>query len=103
MEIERLITDVRNVAPDTQIILSKIPYRTYDPYLHGKIDSVNVYLENRGRRGDNVFTVDVRPPFPYSYSKPEVIHFNRKGAQSYADKVASQLINFQSDLLINQE
>ena len=103
IEIDNLISDVRRAAPNTQIILSKIPYRTYDPHLHGKIDCVNEYLDKRGRRGDNVFTVDVRPPFPYSYSKPEVIHFNRKGAQSYADKVASQLINFQSDLLINQE
>ena len=102
IEFEKLISEVRQASPDSQIVLSKIPYRTHDQRLHRKIDRVNEYLDKRGIRGDNVVTIDVRPPFPYFYSQPSVIHFDVDGAQCYGDKVASKLINFQSDLQLNR-
>ncbi len=83
-------------------MLSKIPYRTHNPHLHRKIDQVNRYIETRGKRDDGVVMLDACPPFPEFYSQPEVIHFKRKGSQIYGDKVASQLINFQSDLLASR-
>ena len=102
IEFENLISDVRRIAPNSQIVFGKIPYRTDNINLHKRINFVNKYLEDRGTRGDGVACIDARPPFPNFYSMPELIHFTKKGERIYGDKVASQLINFQSDILTNR-
>ena len=101
-EFEHLIKEVKRVAPNTRVVLSKIPYRTFDRRLLYNIDCVNQYLENRAKRGDNVTLVDIRPDFPAHHAGPDYVHFTATGNEVYGDKLASKLINFQVTRLSNR-
>ena len=100
-EYDRLIKEVKRVAPSSHVVIGRIPYRHFNKTLHENIDKVNMFLENRAKRGDDVSYVDACPAFPFHYVKHDLVHFNRKGNEIFGTRVACELINFQMNKLNN--
>ena len=77
-EYDKLIKDIRKQCPKSHIIISKLPPRQYDIKTLKRIDMINTYLENRGKRGDGVTCVNVVPSQKMHFKK-DLIHFNNAG------------------------
>lgn len=89
---EGLIRDVRKVCPRSKIIISSIPPRKNDRTINNKIKEVNEYLEDRGKRNDNVQFVDVVPVDPDMFTAKKV-HFNKKGKSLLASRLKTFLVD----------
>ena len=94
-EYVRLINETRRVAPESHIVLSKIPKRRFNRHVNRNIDQLNAFIEKQAEATDGVSCVDIRPAFPSMFGNDKV-HFNKKGKDFYGDRLASELINFQA-------
>ena len=89
---EGLIRDIRTVCPQSKILLSSIPPRYNDRVVNSKIKEVNEYLEDRGKRRDNVEFVDVAPVESNLFTSKK-LHFNQKGKSLLASRLKPFLID----------
>lgn len=92
-QYDSLISDVRKQCTNATIVLSTVPYRSDNVDTWLKIDKLNTYLENRGKRGDGVTCVDVVPNSLH-YFKRDLVHFNQSGIRFYGQRLAGCLKNF---------
>ena len=95
-EYDALIKEVERNAPNANIILNKIPHRSFNKRTHHSIDKINIYLGNRARRSSNVKFVDACPSFP-DYFKSDLIHFDNDGCEKYGSKLAYEIKNFHTN------
>ena len=84
--------DIRRICPQTKIIISSIPPRKNNRAINSKIRQVNDYLNDRGKRKDNVSFVDVVPTEP-QYFTGKKVHFNDKGKSLFASGLKPFLTN----------
>ena len=99
-EYFELICETRRCAPNSNIVICKVPRRKYNKRLNDKIDRLNSFLEIVANKSDGVECVDCRPSFPNMYSNDK-IHFNQTGKDYYGDILASALLNFQAKAIMN--
>lgn len=92
-QYDALIREIRQRCPSATIVLSKIPLRKHNVELHRKIDMLNTYLENRGKRGDGVIYVTVTSD-SLAHFKHDLVHFNTTGVKVFGRRLAACLKNF---------
>ena len=93
-EFVSLLQETRRLAPDSNIVICRIPYRKHNKQLNDKIDSLNSFLDGISYNSHAIEIVDTRPTFPSMFSKDK-IHFNEEGKRYFGNKLACELINFQ--------
>lgn len=92
-EYDALIREVKRCCPGATITTNTIPPRGSDERVLQRIQQINTYLRNRGKRGDDVNCIDVQPDFPRHFS-PDKVHFSKTGKTLYARKLADYYVNF---------
>ena len=93
-EFVTLLQETRRLAPDSNIIICRIPYRKYNKQLNQNIDSLNHFLDGISYNSHAIEIADTRPTFPSMFAKDK-IHFNEEGKCYFGNKLACELINFQ--------
>lgn len=92
-QYDMLIDDVKKQCPNVPVIVSTIPPRGNNDVTLRGIDTINTYLQNRAKRGDGVWCVDVVPKSPKMFRRDQV-HFNGDGLNLFARGLANNLSNF---------
>ena len=88
-----LIEDVRKRCPNSVIITSNVPPRRRSTSTLRKIDALNSHLSRKIDCDGKITNIDVCPSMPAYFSRDQV-HFNKRGADLYASKLAQSLVNF---------
>ena len=99
-EYFELVSETRRCAPNSNIVICKVPRRKYNKRLNDKIDRLNSFLDRVAKNSDGVECIDCRPSFPNMYGNDK-IHFNRIGKDYYGNSLASELLNFQAKAMLN--
>ena len=84
-----LIEDVRKLCPKSAIMISKIPPRGHSTTTLRKIDALNENLSSKSDIGNQVTLANACP-----YFSRDQVHFNKRGFDVYAAKLAQSVINF---------
>ena len=88
-----LIEDVRKRCPNSVIITSNVPPRRRSTSTLRKIDALNSHLSRKIDCDGKITNIDVCPSMP-AYFYRDQVHFNKRGADLYASKLAQSLVNF---------
>ena len=95
-----LIDEVRRCTPGTDIMISAIPPRRNNTAIINKIESINAHLQQKCSIERGLHYVQVFPDQVKLYKKDKV-HFNIRGANVYAMRLASAIKGFHSSQLRN--
>ena len=90
-----MIEDVRKLCPKSAIMISKIPPRGHSTTTLHKIDALNENLSSKSDIGNQVTLVNACPTMPTYFSQDQV-HFNKRGCDVYAAKLAQSVVIFSS-------
>ena len=95
-EYDRMIKEAQQQAPQSHIIISKVPMRRSNRRVNENIEKLNSYMQNKAKssRG-RVSCVDLRPSFPSMFVNDKV-HFNDSGKEFYGNRLASEILNFRA-------
>ena len=93
-QYESLIDTVRRTCPTSVIHVSKIPPRPRSENTNRSIKQVNAMLKDICTKKDMVEFIDICPTSRSEY-RGDRVHFNKQGIASYANALATVLVNFQ--------
>ena len=91
---ESLVADIKRRCPQSTVIISKVPPRMGTMRTMSTIHEINKALDKFAERSQNVYSIDVCPTSIFHFKK-DCTHFNANGLSFYADKIVTQLRNFQ--------
>ena len=94
-EYEGLIRDIKELSPQSTLILGAVPLRGRDKSMHTRIRMFNTYLFNRGRWNDNVEYLYAAPK-QLSHFKKDLLHFNAEGAIVFQNNIVKKVQHFYS-------
>ena len=91
---ESLVADIKRGCPQSAIIISKVPPRKGRMRTMTTIHEINKALDKFAEVSQNVYSIDVCPTSIFHFKK-DCTHFNANGPSFYADKIVTQMRNFQ--------
>ena len=91
---DKKVNERKRQCPQSSVIISKVPPRKGTMRTMSTINEINKALDKVAERSHNVYSIDVCPTSIFHFEK-DCTHFNANGLSSYADKIVTQLRNFQ--------
>ena len=99
-QYDTLIDEVRRCTPGTHIMISAIPPRRNNNLIINKIERLNAHLQQKCSRDQGLHYVQVYPDYVHWY-KRDLVHFNRRGDNVYAERLASAIEGFHGSQVQN--
>ena len=91
---ESLVADNKRRCPQSTVIISKVLPHKGTMLTMSTINEINKALAKLAERSQNVYSIDVCPTSIFHFKK-DYTHFNANGLSFCADKIATQVRNFQ--------
>lgn len=90
IEYELLINTIKEISPQSTIIIGAVPLRGKSSDLHNRIAMFNTYLFNRGKKQDGIVFLNAAPTDIRHFQRDQV-HFNDLGAAIFQHNIVHKI------------